>query len=69
MSFVDRRSQDTRQYLIIFIVVLGFVIALVTVVVAHISWRGWVSGMNAILRGEGLIRPFSPPPELQPVAS
>ena len=69
LSFVDRRSQDTRQYLIIFIVVLGFVIALVTVVVAHISWRGWVSGMNAILRGEGLIRPFSPPPELQPVAS
>jgi trehalose 6-phosphate synthase len=69
LSFVERRSQDTRQYLIVFIVVLGFVIALVTVVVAQLSWRGWVSGMNAILRGEGLIRPFSPPPELQPVAS
>jgi trehalose 6-phosphate synthase len=69
LSFVDRRSQDTRQYLIVFIVVLGLVIALVTVVVAQLSWRGWVSGMNAILRGEGLIRPFLPPPELQPVAS
>jgi trehalose 6-phosphate synthase len=69
LSFVDRRSQDTRQYLMIFIIGLGLVISLVTVIVAQLSWRGWVSGMRAILRGEGLIRPLlSPPPELQPVA-
>ena len=70
MSFVDRRSQDTRQYLLIFIVGLGLTIALVTVVVAQLSWRGWISGMQAILRGEGLIRPLlPPPPELQPFAA
>jgi trehalose 6-phosphate synthase len=69
LSFVDRRSQDTRQYLIIFIIGLGFVISLITMVVAQLSWRGWVSGMRAILRGEGLVRPLLPPPELQPVVS
>ncbi|HSC01014.1 MAG TPA: trehalose-6-phosphate synthase, partial [Burkholderiaceae bacterium] len=69
LSFVDRRSQDTRQYLVIFMIGLGLVIALITVVVAQLSWRGWVSGMRAILRGEGLIRPLLSPPELQPVVA
>jgi trehalose 6-phosphate synthase/phosphatase len=70
LSFVDRRSQDTRQYLVIFIICLGLVVSLITVVVAQLSWRGWVSGMRAILRGEGLIRPLiSSPPELQPLAT
>jgi len=42
------------------------VVSLITVVVAQLSWRGWVSGINAILRGEGIVRPLlSPPPELQ----
>jgi trehalose 6-phosphate synthase len=69
LSFVDRRSQDTRQYMVMFIIGLGLVVALITVVVAQLSWRGWVSGMRGILRGEGLIRPLLPPPELQPLAS
>jgi len=69
LSFVDRRSQDTRQYLVIFIIGLGLVISLITVVVAQLSWRGWVSGMRAILRGEGLVRPLLSPPELQPLAT
>ena len=69
LSFVDRRSQDTRQYLVIFIIGLGLVISLITVIVAQLSWRGWVNGMHAILRGEGLIRPLLPPPELQPVVA
>ena len=59
LSFIERRSQDTRQYLIILIASLGAVIALVTVIVAQLSWRGWVSGTRALLRGEGLIRPLA----------
>ena len=42
-----------------FIAVLGLVIALITMVVAQLSWRGWVSGVRAMLRGEGLMRPLS----------
>jgi alpha,alpha-trehalose-phosphate synthase [UDP-forming] len=70
LSFIERRSQDTRKYLIILITGLGGAIALVTVIVAQLSWRGWVSGARALLRGEGLVRPMLPPsPELAPLAA
>jgi trehalose 6-phosphate synthase len=69
LSFVVRRSQDTRRYLIIFIAALGATIAIITMVVAQLSWRGWVSGARALLRGEGLLRPLlQPMPELEPIA-
>jgi trehalose 6-phosphate synthase len=69
LSFIDRRSLDSRRYLTIFMTALGLVIALITMAVARISWYGWLSGMRAILRGEGLL--FAPRrslPELQPFA-
>ncbi len=77
LSFVDRRSLDTRRYLIILISCLGLAMALITMVVAQLSWRGWVSGVRAIMRGEGLLSPMlgptngnsQPPPELQPFAA
>ena len=69
MSFVDRRSADTRRYLIGFFILLGVVVSLITVLVAHLSWRGWMDGVRALLRGEGIIQPFHAPadPELQPL--
>lgn len=57
MSFATRRSSETRQYLFYFFAGLGLVISLITVVVAQLSWRGWMGGMRALLRGEGLLRP------------
>jgi alpha,alpha-trehalose-phosphate synthase [UDP-forming] len=76
LSFVDRRSQDTRRYLIILIAGLGLAMALITMIVAQLSWRGWVSGVRAIMRGEGLLSPLLapqlgnlPPPELEPFAA
>ena len=69
LSFIDRRSQDTRRYLIGFIAVLGLAIALITVAVAQLSWRGWVKGARALMRGEGVLAPFAPVPELAPLAS
>jgi trehalose-6-phosphate synthase len=69
LSFIDRRSVDTHRYLLAFITIMGLVIALITMVVAQLSWRGWVAGMRAIVRGEGLLRPLAPEaaaPELQP---
>jgi trehalose-6-phosphate synthase len=70
LSFIERRSQDTRRYLIGLIAALGLVIALITVVVAQLSWRGWVNGARALLRGEGLLSPMLPaPPELAPFAA
>jgi len=76
LSFVDRRSQDTRRYLIVLIAGLGLAMAIITMIVAQLSWRGWVSGVRAIMRGEGLLSPLlsptpgnSPPPELEPFAA
>ena len=68
MSFVQRRSEDTRKYIVILFTILGVAVALITIAVAHLSWRGWVAGVRAMLRGEGVIRPFAHPrPELQPL--
>lgn len=70
LSFIERRSQDTRRYLIGLIAALGLVIAFITVVVAQLSWRGWVNGVRAIMRGEGLVSPLlAPPHELAPFAA
>jgi len=69
-SAIERRSRQTQGYLIVLIAALGVAIAIVTVVVAQLSWRGWVSGARALLRGEGLLRPLrSPTPELAPLAA
>ncbi len=59
MSFIERRSADTKKYIFYFFVLLGFVISLVTVIIAQLSWRGWVAGMRALLKGEGLVKPVS----------
>lgn len=69
MSFIERRSQDTRRYLIGLIAVLGLVFAVLTVVVAQLSWRGWVHGVRAIMRGEGLLGPLRPGSDLAPFAA
>ena len=74
LSFIEKRSQDTRRYLVGLIAALGLVMALITMVVAQLSWRGWVSGVRALLRGEGIISPLTGASgatavELQPFAS
>ena len=69
MSFVQLRSADTRKYVIILFAVVGLVISLITVLVAYLSWRGWMNGVRALLRGEKLLKPLQSPPssELQPL--
>jgi trehalose 6-phosphate synthase len=61
MSFVTRRSEETKMYVFYFFMGLAVVISLITVIIAQLSWRGWVTGMRSLLRGEGLLR--------QPVAT
>jgi len=58
ISFALLRSQDTQRYLLLFLGGLGLVVAVITMVVAQMSWRGWVNGVRALLRGEGLLRPI-----------
>ncbi len=72
MSFVQRRSEDTKKYIYYVFAAIAAVVALITVVIAEISWRGWMAGIKALISGEGLTR--SPEslkrtaPELRPIA-
>ncbi|HXZ55308.1 MAG TPA: trehalose-6-phosphate synthase [Burkholderiales bacterium] len=70
MSFVQRRSDDTKKYIFWLFAALAAIISLVTVVIAEVSWRGWVAGLKAVIRGEtfGFGETKVPPRELQPVA-
>ena len=52
MSFAQRRSEDTRKYVLWLFAGIAAVVALITVVIAEISWRGWVAGLKAVLSGE-----------------
>ena len=79
MSFVGRRSEETRRYLFYFFLALAAVVSLITVIIAHLSWRGWVAGTQSLLQSMGLLRqatdapsgaaPIKPPaPEFRPIA-
>lgn len=73
MGFVTRRSEETKRYVFYFFMGLAALISLVTVIIAQLSWRGWMAGMRSLLRGEGLLREPSietPPerPEFKPIA-
>lgn len=70
MSFIDRRSEETRRYLFYLFAGLAAVVSIITVVIAQLSWRGWIAGLRDILRGEGPagVR-VSAAGELQPIAN
>jgi trehalose 6-phosphate synthase len=70
MSFVQRRSEDTKKYVFYLFATIAAVVALITVVIAELSWRGWVAGIKALISGEGLQRSSEEvrAPELRPIA-
>lgn len=73
MSFVVRRSEETKRYVFFLFMALAAIVSLATVVIAQISWRGWMNGVQSLLRGEGLLRDpraGAQPnlPEFQPIA-
>lgn len=69
MSFITKRSEETRRYLFYFFAALFTVVSLITVLIAQLSWRGWVAGLRAIVRGEVAGSPsMTTPTELRPIA-
>jgi trehalose 6-phosphate synthase len=70
MSFVQRRSEDTKKYVFYLFVGIGAIISLITVVIAEWSWRGWVAGLKSLIRREtfGSTAHEVQMPELRPVA-
>ena len=69
MSFIERRSADTKKYIFYLFAALGAVIALITVIIAEISFRGWMAGIKALIRGQALaLSPQPESPALLPIA-
>ncbi len=72
MSYVQRRSDDTKKYLYYLFAAIAAIVAFITVVIAEISWRGWMAGIKGLISGETLFRsPGAPnvtPRELRPIA-
>jgi trehalose 6-phosphate synthase len=73
LGFVTRRSEETKRYLVYAFLGLAALVSLLTVVIAQLSWRGWVAGMRSLLRGEGLLRDPAATtamnlPEFRPIA-
>jgi trehalose 6-phosphate synthase len=73
MSFITRRSEETKRYVFYLFMGLAAVVSLVTVIIAQLSWRGWMAGMRSLLHGEGLLRQpgtvaYPSLPEFKPIA-
>lgn len=56
MSFVDRRSRDTKTYVFYTFVALAVMVIGMTVFIAQWSWRDWIYGLRRLIRGEGLFQ-------------
>jgi len=69
LSFLTSRTEESRRYLFYFFLALSVSVALITVVIAQMSWRGWVAGLRALLHGEGILRRSAraTAPELKPI--
>lgn len=70
MSFLKKRSSETKTYIVYLFIAMGILISLMTVFIAQMSLRGWVKGIQSVLKGEGLLRPNSrkqSPAELRPI--
>ena len=71
MSFVLKRSNATKQYIFLFFAGLATIVSILTVFIARLSLKGWVAGIRALIKGEGLMtKPMlrDTSPELRPIA-
>jgi len=70
MSFIERRSEDTRKYLILLFIGLGIVVSMIAVLIAWLSLRDWIKAVRGLVQGD-----FTPqeqamvPREVQPLIS
>jgi trehalose 6-phosphate synthase len=60
LSFVERREETTRRFLVLAFGFLALAASVVTVVAARLSWRGWSNELRRLIKGE------SSPPEFRP---
>ncbi|OJX02530.1 MAG: trehalose-6-phosphate synthase [Burkholderiales bacterium 70-64] len=52
MNFVRRRSADARTWVIGVFLLTGLIVTAITVLMAHLSLRGWIASVRDMLRAE-----------------
>ena len=69
MTFIQNRSNVTRNYVVLFFVGLGIIISLITILIAQLSWRGWMAAVRTLFKGEGILKPIQEgsPSEVTPL--
>jgi trehalose 6-phosphate synthase len=60
MSYIERREETTRVFLLIAFGFLAFAAAVTTVVAARLSWRGWSNELRRLIRGHAPRAEFVP---------
>jgi len=70
MSFVGRRSTDTKRYLFWLFIVLGLVVSFVNVLIARLSWQSLMGHLRQVLKGGSINRALQrmQTPDLLPLA-
>lgn len=70
MSFVQRRSETTKNWILFFFLSLAIIVSLLTVLIAQLSFRGWSNSIRSLINGENLfsLMKFSHTAELRPIA-
>ncbi|MGE5450683.1 MAG: alpha,alpha-trehalose-phosphate synthase (UDP-forming) [Acidobacteriota bacterium] len=67
-SYAWRRSEQTERFVMWLLVGLGVILAMITVLVAHWSWRHWINGVRHVLRNGGHMGAITgASPEIQPL--
>jgi trehalose 6-phosphate synthase len=61
LNFVERREASTREFLLMAFGFLALSASAVTIIAARLAWRGWMSELRTILRGD------TARPEFQPI--
>jgi trehalose 6-phosphate synthase len=60
LSFLERREERTRFFLLLAFAVLAAAASVVTLVAARLSWRGWSNELRRLLKGGHQPRAFQP---------
>src|SRR3569623_1349424 len=66
-GFIESRTSEVKTYVISLFALLAVGISLITVFIAHLSWRGWVNSVKGMLRRDAARSQSPAPPELQPL--
>lgn len=70
MSFVQRRSETTKHWILFFFLILTIIVSALTVIIAQLSFKGWMNSIRTLIKGDHLfsLMKSQHTAELRPIA-